>query len=119
MKKFIIALFYLTIFSQVSEVFAGGVQFSKATVALVETRADVWGSWIIFTLNDSSGNRIMKLCDVATDTGAISLPVSDSTSKLIMGIALTAKVTGKTVTGWGLDATKGSYCEIANFAIEP
>jgi hypothetical protein len=103
-----------------SGILAANVNFSNATVLLVETRSDAWGSWMIITLKDSSGNRIMKLCDTAGDTAAIALPLSDSAAKPILAIALTAKATGSTVTGWGIDPPlSGSWCRIGNFAIFP
>ena len=99
---------------------AADVNFGNATVQLVEARSGAWGTPIlIITLVDSSGNRIMRLCDTAPDKAAIAIPFSDPAANAIMSVALTAKAAGKTVTGWGLDATQGSWCGIGNFALYP
>jgi hypothetical protein len=95
------------------------VTFSNVTVGLVEARSDAWGSWLIITLKDSFGNKITGLCSTASDTSAIALPLTDSAAKTIMAIALTAKVSGKTVTGWGIDPAQGGWCGIGNFALSP
>ena len=85
-------------------------------VGLVEVRTGVWGSFLIITILDSNGARV-KLCDAAPDPTAIALSLSDPSSSNVQAIALSAKLTGKKVTGWGLDQTQGSWCVIGNFAI--
>ena len=115
------ALLSLACWSWFSTSFAADVNFIGATVKAVETRTNAWGSWLIITLNVASGNQIPRLCDAAPapGNGAVALPMSDPAAKLIQSIALMAKATGKTVTGWGLDATQGNWCGIGNFAVYP
>ncbi|MBI3774314.1 MAG: hypothetical protein HY273_01955 [Gammaproteobacteria bacterium] len=112
-------LLLLTLYCTVSGTWAADVNFGDAKVALVEIRTAAWGSWLIITLNDSTGNRIMKFCDTAGDKSAIALSLNDPAAKSVMAIALTAKATGKTVTGWGIDPPQGSWCGIGNFAVYP
>ena len=117
-KLLLVIAIYIFNFSATG-VWAADVNFGDAKVALVETRTAAWGSWLILTLNDSTGNRIMKLCDTAGDKAAIALSLNDPAAKAVMAIALTAKATGKTVTGWGIDPPQGGWCGIGNFAIYP
>jgi|GEM_PF-6822432 len=90
----------LACWSLPSTSFAADVNFAGATVKLVETRSNEWGSWLIITLNDASGNQIPRLCDAvpAPGNGAVALTLSDPAAKMIQSIALMAKATGKTVS---------------------
>lgn len=98
---------------------AADVYFTNATIGLLEVRTTAWGSWMIIQLNDSSGNQMVKLCDAAGDKATIALSMGDPSAKAVLAVALTAKATGKTVTGWGIDQTQGNWCGIGNFAIFP
>jgi hypothetical protein len=110
-------LFSFSYFLTMSNSWAANIIFSNATVGVVEARSDTWGAWIIMTIIDSSGNRIVRLCDTAGDPGAIALPLSDSAAKSILAIALTAKISGKPVQGWGIDPPQGNWCGIGNLNI--
>lgn len=118
-KRIYLIILSLMFFLSNTSVFAADVNFSNAKVLLVETRSDAWGGWIIITLSDNAGNRIMRLCDAAQDKGAIALRTSDSAAKDVVAIALMAKASGQTVTGWGIDAVQGGWCGIGNFAVYP
>ena len=100
---------------------AANVNFAGAKVLLLEIRSSAWGAWLIITLSDSTGRKIMKLCDTAGGVDAISLPLTDPAAKAVLDIALSAKATGKTVTGWGLEPNVSgqTFCAIGNFAIFP
>ncbi|MCX7111090.1 MAG: hypothetical protein NTX45_13385 [Proteobacteria bacterium] len=85
-------------------------------VGIVEIRTPAWGSFLIITIIDNSGARV-RLCGAAPDPTAIALPLSDPTAKNVQAIALAAKISGKKVTGWGIDQIQGQWCGIGNFVI--
>ena len=96
--------------------FGANVTFN-GNVGLVEVRTSAWGSFLIITILNSSGARI-KLCDAAPDPTAMALSLTnDPTAKNVQALALSAKLAGKPVVGWGLDQVQGSWCGIGNFAI--
>ena len=119
MKILRVLLFYVAL------VFAPFVIFTNAyganinftgNVGLVEVRAPVFGNVLIMTILNSSGARI-RLCDAAQDPTALAIPMTDPLAKNFQAIALSAKLAGKQVTGWGVDQTVSSWCGIGNFVI--
>lgn len=86
------------------------------TIGLVEVRAAM-GNYFILTVRDPAGNNI-TLCDGVTYAYAMGLPLSDPAAKVIMALAISAKLNNIQVTGWGLDAssTGGLVCGIGNLA---
>src|SRR4051812_35681739 len=96
---------------------AANVNFNNATVTAVEVRTAAMGAMVVIGLKDSAGNQISHLCDVAGNLTALSIPNTDPAAPGILAVALAAKATGKTVTGWGLDNSGGSFCGIGNLAI--
>jgi hypothetical protein len=110
--SFVFALFVIS-----SNTYAANVNFNGNQVGLVEVRTSVWGSYLIITILNSSGARI-KLCDAAPDPWAMALSITnDPTAKNVQALALSAKLAGKPVQGWGLDQVQGSWCGIGNFSI--
>lgn len=88
------------------------------TVGLVEVRSAAWGNYYLMTVHDAAGNNI-TLCDGVTYTYAMGLPFTDASAKVIMALAIAAKLNNLSVTGWGLDVsqTSGLACGIGNLAI--
>lgn len=99
---------------------AANINFSNASISLIEVKSTAGGALLIMTLNDSSGNPIPKFCDANTTTPHIlALELSDPAAHSILSIALMAAAANRTVSGWGLDALQGGYCGIFNLAIYP